>query len=130
MSDQGWHAEQVRCLGVRLAGDLIGDTDERGEPVVGETTLLLLNAHHEPIAFTLPATRIEHLWETLLDTAGVPGEPAVWTGGQQYPLRGRSLALLCTRRAEENGQVATPIHVDALAKEGRRPPEPAAGEGS
>ena len=44
------------CLGVRLAGDLIGDVDERGEPIVGETLLMLLNAHHEPIPFTLPET--------------------------------------------------------------------------
>ena len=37
--------------GVRLAGDEIGDQNERGEPLVGDTILLLLNAHHEPIPF-------------------------------------------------------------------------------
>ena len=31
----------ARCLGFRLAGDLIDDVDKRGEPVVGETLLLL-----------------------------------------------------------------------------------------
>ena len=68
MSDEAWNAGFVKCLGVRLAGDLIGDVDERGEPIVGDTLLLLLNAHHEPIPFTLPATRPEHHWERLLDT--------------------------------------------------------------
>src|SRR5262249_5390636 len=51
MSDKTWAAPSVRCLGVRFAGDLIGDLDERGQPVVGETLLLLLNAHHEKVSF-------------------------------------------------------------------------------
>ena len=45
MSDEDWNAGFVKCLGVRLAGDLIDDVDERGEPIVGETLLILLNAH-------------------------------------------------------------------------------------
>ena len=32
--------------GVRLDGDLIGEVDERGEAIVGDTMLLLLNAHY------------------------------------------------------------------------------------
>ena len=36
MSDEDWNAGFVKCLGVRLAGDLISDVDERGEPIVGE----------------------------------------------------------------------------------------------
>src|SRR5206468_8259454 len=45
MSDDAWNAGFVKCLGVRLAGDLIGDVDERGEPIKGDTLLILLNAH-------------------------------------------------------------------------------------
>src|SRR5262249_27765811 len=59
MADAAWDAGFIRCLGLRLAGDQIGDVDERGEPIVGETFLLLLNAHHEPIPFRLPATKAE-----------------------------------------------------------------------
>ena len=50
MSDEDWNGGFVKCLGVRLAGDLIGDVDERGEPIVDDTALILLNAHHEPIS--------------------------------------------------------------------------------
>ena len=57
MSDEDWNAGFVQCLGMRLAGDLIGEENERGEPIVGETLLLLLNGHWEPIPFTLPPTR-------------------------------------------------------------------------
>ena len=101
MSDEDWNAGFVKCLGVRLAGDLIGDLDERGEPIVGETLLLLLNAHHEPLPFTLPKTRANHAWERLLDTADGDVNPIVLHGGQQYPLQGRSLALLRVRPEEE-----------------------------
>src|SRR5262249_5088978 len=60
LSDEAWNEDFVRCLGVRLAGDLIGDTDARGEPIRGDTLLLLLNAHHEEISFTVPAAKVEH----------------------------------------------------------------------
>jgi glycogen operon protein len=103
MSDDAWNAGFVKCLGVRLAGDLIGEVDERGEPLAGDTLLLLLNAHHEPIPFTLPAARDEHRWERLLDTAEASEDPAHLAPGDQYPLQGRSLALLRTRSVENPG---------------------------
>src|SRR5262249_5471858 len=69
MTHADWQAGTIKGMGVRLAGDLIGDVDERGEPIKGETLLLMFNAHHEPISFTLPPTKEEHQWELLLDTA-------------------------------------------------------------
>jgi glycogen operon protein len=108
MSDRDWNAGFVKCLGVRLAGDVIGDVDERGEPIVGETVLVLLNAHHEPIPFTLPATEPEQHWERLLDTAGAGNESLAWQGGAQYPLQARSLAVLRIRLPEKTGQAASP----------------------
>ena len=52
MTDTDWNAGSTKCIGVRLAGDLIDDQDERGEPIEGETLLWLLNANHELISFT------------------------------------------------------------------------------
>jgi glycogen operon protein len=49
MSAEAWQTGEARCLGVRLAGDCIGDVDERGEAVVGDTILVLMNAHHEDL---------------------------------------------------------------------------------
>jgi glycogen operon protein len=94
MSDEAWNAGFVKCLGVRLAGDAIGDVDERGEPIVGDTLLLLLNAHHEAIDFLLPGTGPEQEWERVLDTTDDHAEPLHWKPGQAYPLRERSLAVL------------------------------------
>ena len=96
MSEEAWNSGYVRCLGVQLAGDLIGDMDERGEPVRDDTILLLLNAHYEAIPFTLPARREGQEWERLLDTADPHGEPARCLGGEQYVLQGRSMGVLRT----------------------------------
>jgi isoamylase len=101
MSEEAWNSGFARCLGVRLTGDLIGDVDERGEPVVGDTMLLLLNAHYEPIPFTLPALKEGQPWERLFDTTDPQDEPLQCTGGQQYELQGRSMTVLRTRAQQD-----------------------------
>src|SRR5262249_24211322 len=69
MTDEAWSAGFVKCLGVRLAGDRIGDVDDDGDPIVGEPLLILLNAHHEPVPFTFPKHQPERHWERIIDTA-------------------------------------------------------------
>ncbi len=54
MPDTSWDAGFVRCLGVRLDGNLLDEIDERGERITGDTLLLLFNAHHDSISFTIP----------------------------------------------------------------------------
>ncbi|HWY87761.1 MAG TPA: hypothetical protein VNX28_13600, partial [Gemmataceae bacterium] len=109
-------------LAVRLAGDLIEETDEHGEPIIGETLLILLNAHHEKIAFTLPATKVEHRWERLLDTAEPQGEALFFTEKEVYPLQERSLALLRIRVVDESPADMTAIQTGTLLKEIQRLP--------
>ena len=101
MTEEAWNTGYTRCLGVRLAGDLIGEVDERGEDIVGDTMLLLLNAHYEAVPFTLPATWEGELWERLLDTADPQSLPLACTGGQQYKLQGRAMAVLRVRTQPE-----------------------------
>jgi glycogen operon protein len=125
MSDDAWNAGFVKCLGMRLAGDLIGELDEKGRPIVGETLLVLLNAHHETIPFAMPATRAEHHWEPMVDTAQ-PGntEVRVLQGGDKYELQGRSLVLLRARLPHETGQAVSPAQVEALRRDAERLPHP------
>jgi isoamylase len=108
MSDEDWHAGFAKCMGVRLAGDLIGDEGDHGEPIVGDTILLLLNAHHELLSFTLPKTKAEQHWQRILDTAADDGESAVFVGGEQYPLQDRSLAVLKTSLSEAERPIVRP----------------------
>jgi glycogen operon protein len=97
MTDEAWNAGYVKCLGVRLAGDVIGDVDERGRPIRGETILILLNAHHEAIPFTLPEHQPERAWERLIDTNDPKAEPNIQEDGSPYGLQGRSLAVFRLR---------------------------------
>ena len=94
MSDEAWNAGYTQCLGVRLPGDLIGEVNERGEPITGDSIVLLVNAHHEPIPFTLPSRGEGQEWERLIDTADPEVEAIKRKVGEQYEIKGRSIVIL------------------------------------
>jgi len=116
MNDEAWNNPGVRCMGVRLAGDLMHEVDDRGEPVKGETLLLLLNAHWEQIPFKLPQTVDHDVWQLLIDTAAEDRklEDNAFVSEQEFPLYGRSLALLRTVKADEAELEMTPAEVERL----------------
>ncbi|MGH7256114.1 MAG: glycogen debranching protein GlgX, partial [Nitrospirales bacterium] len=97
MSDEDWSKGYVRSLGMRLAGDAIEETDAMGHPIVDDTFLVLLNAHHGPISFTLPAHKRGVRWQPVLDTAepeALKKRVTTLKGGESYDLEARSLAVL------------------------------------
>jgi len=116
MTDGDWSGF-VRCIGMRLAGDLIGETDERGEPIVGDSLLVLMNAHHEPIPFTLPPTNPGHVWERLFDTADDAAPPVTFTGGARYDLRDRSMVVFRTHLPGGTEPAVTPVQAEAIRKQ-------------
>jgi glycogen operon protein len=93
MTDEAWNAEFVRSIGMLLSGDAIEEVNERGEPIVGDSLLMLLNAHSDKVLFTMPALDDRHQWQRVVDTADLqaPGRP--FRAGGRYPLQGRSLAV-------------------------------------
>jgi glycogen operon protein len=94
MTDETWSSPNVQCLGVRLNGDAIDEVDVRGERIVSDTVLLLLNADVEPVAFVLPATSPLERWETLVDTSD-PWQPSRrLRAGDRYQLQAHSMAAL------------------------------------
>jgi glycogen operon protein len=106
MTDDAWMSLHVRCLGVRLAGDAIDETGTRGERIVDDTLLVLLNGHDARVEFTLPPLPADARWVPLLDTADEKGEARRMSGGDPYRLESRSLAVLRqgrTRPAATNG---------------------------
>ncbi len=98
MGENDWN-KGLRALGIRLSGDAIEETDELGKPITDDTFLLLVNAFHEPVLFTLPAHRKEVRWEAMLDTRGPlnPKDLKPFKGGQKYNVGPRTLALLRLR---------------------------------
>jgi isoamylase len=120
MSDDHW-AGFVKCLGMRLAGDKIGDVDERGKPIVGDTLLLLINAHWEEISFTLPPAAEGDVWQTLIDTNDDrPSDVGIKRPGEQVHLYGRSLVLLRTIREEESHSIVSSTQAEVLRREAQR----------
>ncbi len=122
MSDDAWGGDLKGFLAVRLAGDLIGEVDERGEPIVGETLMMLLNSHHENVPFTLPATKVEHHWERIIDTAEPAAEAAAFQEKDVYTVQARSLVLLRIRLTKEPQEILTAAQAGTLLKDAQRLP--------
>jgi glycogen operon protein len=91
MTPQDWELPFARCIGMLMVGERLAERDERGNAVLDDDLLVLLNAHHEAIDFTLPGEG----WAAVLDTAA--DQPAATSGS--YSLQGRSFAVL-TRAAQ------------------------------
>jgi glycogen operon protein len=100
MSEEEWRQAFARCLGVYLAGDNLPETDARGRQVRDDDFLLLINAHHEAIAFRLPDYRAGKTWQLLIDTLEeeLSALPRPCRPGERLRLEGRSLCLLSIAR--------------------------------
>jgi isoamylase len=132
MSDEAWGAGFVKCIGMRLAGDLLTDVDEKGNAIKGDTLLLILNAHWEEIPFTMPSTTAGDLWQTLVDTNEPerPPIPRIRKAGEKFPLFGRSLALLRTVRPEQAQAELTSTQVEQMRRDAGRTPAPVPAPGT
>jgi glycogen operon protein len=102
MSDEEWHKAHARCLGMFLVGGVLDERDSRGRRQRDDNVLVLFNAHHEALPFRLPDSDAARVWEVLLDTAATAPafESRTLAGGSDYPLAGRSLAVLRRLRPE------------------------------
>ncbi len=101
MDESEWSAASVKCLGVRLSGDLTGVVDEFGSPVDGSSMLILFNASEKPIPFVLPRRREGLRWERILDTARPTQSAEPLPSGEAYPLEGHSSVLFRGERPAE-----------------------------
>jgi glycogen operon protein len=70
MAEEDWKKPFARSIAFLLGGDTIASLDERGERIVGDTLLVLLNAWHEPVEYVLPDVQWGRAWDVLADTAG------------------------------------------------------------
>jgi glycogen operon protein len=94
MTDETWSSPDVHALSVRLNGDAIQEVNERGERIVGDTLLLMLNAGDEGVTFMLPANPAVERWDTLVDTADPWLPPRRLRAGDRYDVQGRSMAVM------------------------------------
>jgi glycogen operon protein len=115
MTDEAWNAPSVRSLGVLMVGDALEEIDERGRPVRGDTVLILLNAFHEEVPFTLPNIAAHAEWLRVVDTVAPHVAERRYHSGCTYPLQGRTLAVLVlsVERRKRNAPVPAPTHESA-----------------
>jgi isoamylase len=99
MSDEEWSRGHARCLGAHLSGRGLSERDELGVPVEDDDLMLLFNAGEQEIAFRLGMNG-DAQWHVRVDTDSESGVPAhtTYEAGATYPLRARSLVLLCRPR--------------------------------
>ncbi len=79
-----WQRDDGRTVGLFLNGQQIARRDRQGRRVVDDSFLLLFNAHHEDVEFTLPARRFGLRWELELTTV----DPSEASGAWAVPTRG------------------------------------------
>ena len=102
MTQEEWTAGFAKSIAVFLNGEEIPHRGPKGERIVDDSFLLLFNAHHDTIEFTLPPAAWGTRWSAELDTAeplGTPA-PATHTAGDRLPVTGRSLVIL--QRVDES----------------------------
>jgi glycogen operon protein len=97
MTDDMWLAPHVHALGVLLSGVSMDEVNQRGEPIVDDTLLVLLNADPSPRPFRLPPLGTGLAWIRVFDT-GIEHQPVAPAERGTYPVAGRSVVLL---RADE-----------------------------
>ncbi len=106
MSDDEWDSSFARSLGLQMVGYSEDQYDTEGRPEIDDDFVLLFNAHHEEIPFTLPPNPEDARWEVLVDTsysAGLRSDGFFKPGGD-YPLRARSMAVLVNRQPDLVGE--------------------------
>ena len=96
--DDDWHYPEARCLGFLLGGDageLFYSTGGRQE--LDDGFIVLMNAFHLGLGFSLPPDEMGRRWEVVFDTARDGSVGEVFQAATVYPLESRSVVVLIRR---------------------------------
>ncbi|MDF3289827.1 MULTISPECIES: glycogen debranching protein GlgX [Streptomyces] len=100
MTDEDWDAGFAKSLTVFLNGQAISEPDPRGRRIQDDSFLLLFNAHHEPLTFTVPLG-LGAWWSVAVDTA-IPYVEyrSLIKSGTEVEVEARALLVLQQSRQE------------------------------
>jgi isoamylase len=127
MNDEAWNADFVRSLGMLLNGSAIEEVDERGDLIVGDTLLVLMNAHHEKVSFTLPPLDERYHWRRVVDTFDPAPTDRSFKPGAAYPVQGRSMVILRIMPPVRDRRLATGLELAAATLPVQVEPSPVEG---
>lgn len=100
MEHNDWYDDKIPALGAIFGGDAIDEVDEQGNPIKGDTILILF--HFNPASETsfilpqCPQNGKGHSWRLMIDTrydSGSTPEQVRWAPGMAYKMVPRSAAL-------------------------------------
>ena len=96
MQEQDWDDANARCFGMLMDG--------RAQPTgirqrgADATMLMVLNAYHDVVGFTLPECPGGHTWKRVIDTnLAEDAEEEEFETGDSYDVTGRSLLLFALK---------------------------------
>jgi isoamylase len=111
MQDDQWNDSNMRCFGMVLDGRAQSTGIKRAAS--DATLLMVMNAHHDLVQFTLPEVNGGHRWLCLIDT-NVPERedlPA-FENGYKYGATGRSLLLFALETGADSGRALRRVLVE------------------
>jgi len=121
MKPEEWRDGNMRCFGMLMDGRAQATGIMR--PASDATLLLVVNAHHDVVVFTLPEVAGANRWYCLLDTSDPErGEPMNFTSHDRYEVTGRSLILFALEAHGETGRVLRRLAVELSSDPHNNPP--------
>ena len=112
LSDEAWSQPWNRSVGLMFNGATLAVTDEDGKPVYDDSFLLLVNAYHEGVEFTLPPPPNGTAWIQLIDTENIDDAFAPSEHDGKVIIGGRSIRVFCERSKESHNAVQ-PMRIEA-----------------
>jgi glycogen operon protein len=95
MDEENWGEGFAKSLAIYLNGRNIPNPNPRGDAVSDDNFYIILNAHYEPLNFTLPSARWGESWIKVLDTThGWLEEEKRIQAEENFDVQDRSMILL------------------------------------
>jgi isoamylase len=93
MPGEAWNSEWTRSLAMMLNGTTLQVSDEDGNPLFDDSFLIVVNASHEGVEFTLPAVPNAAPWRQVIDTENIDDPFQEVDTGDKVIVGGRSLKV-------------------------------------
>src|SRR6056297_1782469 len=103
MTEDKWMEGFAKCIMIFMNGKAIPGRSPRGNIIEDNSFLILVNAYHETVDFTLPGPEWAEKWKIVLDTSfgGFKEEDEIREAGTVLAVEGRTFIL--AEKEAENG---------------------------
>ncbi|MBD3347450.1 MAG: glycogen debranching protein GlgX [Chitinivibrionales bacterium] len=100
MSTKDWDKLFFKTIGILLNGEAIDEIDAQGNKITDDTFLMIINAHEEPVSFTLPPVMHKSTLYLYTSNEKIDEKDRQTVKGPSFIIKGRSCALLCANKTK------------------------------